>query len=67
MQYKDIKYSLKQSKRKTTSILIERDGSVTVLAPDSYEIEKIESIIEEKRSWIYSNLAEWEDLNRTRV
>lgn len=67
MQYKDIKYSLKQSKRKTTSILIERDGSVTVLAPKSYDIEKIESIVEEKRSWIYRNLAEWEDLNRTKV
>ena len=67
MQYKDIKYSLKQSKRKTTSILIERDGSVTVLAPESYDIEKIEGIVEEKRSWIYRNLAEWEDLNRTKV
>ncbi|ALZ77328.1 SprT family zinc-dependent metalloprotease [Rheinheimera sp. F8] len=67
MQYKDIQYSLKQSKRKTTSILIERDGSVTVLAPESYDIEKVQSIIEEKRSWIYRNLAEWEDLNRTRV
>ncbi|MBU2115518.1 MAG: M48 family metallopeptidase [Gammaproteobacteria bacterium] len=67
MQYKDIQYSLKQSKRKTTSILIERDGSVTVLAPENYDIEKVQSIIEEKRSWIYRNLAEWEDLNRTRV
>ncbi|MEW6984310.1 M48 family metallopeptidase [Colwelliaceae bacterium 6471] len=67
MQYKDIKYNLKQNRRKTTSILIERDGSVSVLAPELYAIEKIESIIEEKRTWIYRNLAEWEDLNRTRV
>lgn len=67
MQYKDIKYCLKQSKRKTTSILIERDGCVTVLAPESYDREKVEGIIEEKRSWIYRNLAEWEDLNRTKV
>jgi hypothetical protein len=64
-QYKDILYSLKQSERKTTSIFIERDGSVAVLAPDSYSLEKIESIIEQKLSWIYRNLAEWEDLNRT--
>ncbi|WP_261369186.1 M48 family metallopeptidase [Yersinia mollaretii] len=67
MQYKDIKYSLKQSKRKTTSIFIERDGGITLLAPESYDIEKIESILEEKRSWIYRNQAEWEDLNRTKI
>lgn len=65
--YKDIQYTLKQSKRKTTSILIERDGSVAVLAPESYDVEKVEQILEQKRSWIYRNLAEWEDLNRTHV
>lgn len=64
-QYKDVLYSLKQSDRKTTSIFIERDGSVSVLAPDFYSLEKIESIIEKKLSWIYRNIAEWEDLNRT--
>lgn len=66
-QYKDIEYRLKKSKRKTTSIYIERDGSVSVLAPAPFEHNKIELIIEKKRSWIYRNLAEWEDLNRTRV
>lgn len=65
--YKDIEYSLKKSERKTTSIYIERDGSVSVLAPAPFEHDKIEQIIEKKRSWIYRNLAEWEDLNRTRV
>lgn len=65
--YKDIQYRLKQSKRKTTSIFIERDGSVSVLAPEGYDAEKIEQILEQKRSWIYRNLAEWEDLNRTHV
>lgn len=67
MKYKDIKFSLKQSKRKTTSIFIERDGCVTVLAPETYSLTKIEEILEEKRSWIYRNLAEWEDLNRTKI
>ncbi len=65
--YKDIEYSLKKSERKTTSIYIERDGGVSVLAPAPFEHDKIEQIIEKKRSWIYRNLAEWEDLNRTRV
>tara|TARA_R110001592_G_scaffold52649_5_gene161243 strand:+ start:2051 stop:2302 length:252 start_codon:yes stop_codon:yes gene_type:complete len=66
-RYKDIECSLKKSERKTTSIYIERDGAVSVIAPAPFQIDKIEQIIESKRSWIYRNLAEWEDLNRTRV
>lgn len=58
---------LKKSARKTTSIYIERNGAITVLAPEPYDMGKIEKILEAKRSWIYRNLAEWEDLNRTRV
>lgn len=65
--YKDIDYTLKKSERKTTSIYIERDGTVSVLAPEPFDQQKIEQIIEKKRSWIYRNLAEWEDLNRTRI
>lgn len=65
--YKDIDYELKKSSRKTTSIYIERNGTISVLAPEPYDIAKIEEILEAKRSWIYRNLAEWEDLNRTRV
>ena len=65
--YKDIDYSLKKSERKTTSIYIERDGTVTVIAPKPFDLPKIESILEKKRSWIYRGLAEWQDLNRTRV
>lgn len=65
--YKDISYRLKKSPRKTTSIYIERDGTVSVLAPEPYDLNKVETILEKKRSWIYRNLAEWEDLNRTRV
>jgi len=65
--YKDIDYSLKKSERKTTSIYIERDGSVSVLAPMPFDVPKIESVLEKKRRWIYRGLAEWQDLNRTRV
>ncbi|MBF0266045.1 MAG: M48 family metallopeptidase [Gammaproteobacteria bacterium] len=65
--YRDIEYELKKSVRKTTSIYIERDGTITVLAPQPYDMSVIESILESKRSWIYRNLAEWEDLNRTRI
>ncbi|MFK5891772.1 MAG: SprT family zinc-dependent metalloprotease [Pseudomonadota bacterium] len=65
--YRDIEFELKKSPRKTTSIYVERDGSISVLAPEPYDMAEIEKILETKRSWIYKNLAEWEDLNRTRV
>jgi predicted metal-dependent hydrolase len=65
--YKDIEYSLKKSDRKTTSIYIERDGSVSVLAPKPFDLNKVESVLEKKRRWIYRGLAEWQDLNRTKV
>jgi len=66
-RYIDIDYALKKSDRKTTSIYIERDGSVSVLAPKPFDMSRIESVLEKKRRWIYRSLAEWEDLNRTRV
>lgn len=50
--YKDISYSLKKSERKTTSIYIERDGSISVLAPKPFNLSRIESLLEKKRSWI---------------
>ena len=65
--YKDIEYQLKKSDRKTTSLYIERDGTVSIIAPAPFNLEKIEQIIESKRRWIYRGLAEWEDLNRTRI
>jgi len=65
--YKDIEYSLKKSERKTTSIYIERDGSVSVLAPQPFDLARVEANLEKKRRWIYRQLAEWEDMNRTQV
>jgi len=38
-----------------------------VRAPHSIPDERIEHIVESKRYWIYKNLAEWRDLNATRV
>ena len=66
-QYKDIKFTLTRSKRKTVSIHIERDGQVSVIAPEKLSDQKVNQIIETKRYWIYKNLAEWRDLNEARV
>jgi hypothetical protein len=65
--YKDIAYTLKRSQRKTASIYVERDGAVTVLVPRDLTDRQVAELLENKRKWIYRNLAEWHDLNATRV
>jgi predicted metal-dependent hydrolase len=65
--YKDIEYSLMRSRRKTASIYIERDGRVSILVPDKLTDRQVEALLESKRKWIYSSLAEWQDLNARRV
>lgn len=64
---KDIDYKVLRSQRSTADIVIERDGRVLVRAPKAIPDERIEDLIEAKRYWIYKNLAEWRDLNATRV
>ncbi|MCD4652739.1 M48 family metallopeptidase [bacterium] len=66
-KYRDITYNLVRSNRKTISIYIERDGSITIRVPESFVREDVEKIIEGKRYWIYKSLAEWRELNATRV
>jgi len=63
----EIKYEVVRSRRRTADIVIERDGRILVRAPEKIPSEKIEDIIDSKRYWIYKNLAEWRDLNATRV
>jgi hypothetical protein len=62
-----IAYEVVRSGRNTADIVIERDGRVLVRAPEGVAAERIENIVESKRYWIYKNLAEWRDLNATRV
>ena len=63
----EIAYEVVRSRRKTADIIIERDGRVLVRAPQKIADEQIADIIEAKRFWIYSSLAEWRDLNATRL
>jgi predicted metal-dependent hydrolase len=60
-------YQIERSNRRTADIVIERDGRVLVRAPHSVPSERIEEIVDAKRYWIYKNLAEWRDLNATKV
>jgi len=60
-------YQVIRSDRSTTDIIIERDGSILVRAPTWASDEHVASIVEAKHYWIYKGLAEWRDLNATRV
>lgn len=67
-QVHDIEYSLLPgSSRKTTDIIIDRNGAVVVKPPEFIKPEQADEIVWSKRMWIYKNLAEWKDLNRAAV
>lgn len=67
-QVRDIEYQLLPgSDRQTTDIVIERDGVITVRPPKRMTPEQVDETVLSKRMWIYRNLAEWRDLNATRV
>jgi predicted metal-dependent hydrolase len=63
----NVTYEVVRSQRKTADIIVERDGSVLVRAPQTVSDERIEDLVEAKRYWIYKTLAEWRDLNAARV
>lgn len=64
----DIEYQLLPgSDRQTTDIVIERNGIITVRPPKRMTPEQVDETVLSKRMWIYRNLAEWRDLNASRV
>jgi predicted metal-dependent hydrolase len=67
-QVQDIEYELLPgADRKTTDIVIERDGVIRVRPPRKMTPEQVDETVFSKRLWIYRNLAEWRDLNASGV
>jgi hypothetical protein len=65
---RDIEYRLVPgTARHTTDIVIERDGCVTVRPPARMTPEQVDETVLSRRHWIYRNMAQWRDLNATRV
>lgn len=62
-----ITYQVFRSQRSTADIIIERDGHILIRAPEWADDQQIEEIVDSKRYWIYQSLAEWRDLNASRV
>ena len=67
-QVRDIQYRLLPgANRRTTDIVIERDGLITVRPPVHMTPEQVDETVLSRRMWIYRNLAQWRDLNAARV
>lgn len=62
-----ISYDIVRSQRSTADIIVERDGSVLVRAPEWVDDECVAVMVQSRRYWIYRSLAEWRDLNATRI
>lgn len=56
-----------RSKRRTLSIFIERDGSVSARVPESLSEDALFQVLKSKEYQIHRNLAEWEQLNERRI
>jgi len=65
--YQAITYTLTHSKRKTASIYVERDGSVSVRVPQEFTDAQVKALLERKQYWIHKHLAEWRLLNQAQV
>ena len=66
-QNKRVPYAVVRTRRSTADIIIERDGNVLVRAPQWADDEQVDDIVASKHYWIFQGLAEWRDLNATRV
>jgi len=66
-EFKDIKYILKRSNRKTISIYVDRDEVITVHAPTGLALKKLEKILDEKRFWIHKSISELNELNESKL
>lgn len=67
MEIAGVDIKVKKSDRKTVSIYVERDGSVSAFVPNSLEDDAIKEVLASKSYQIHKNLAEWEQLNERHV
>jgi len=49
----ELDYRIVYSKRKTLTITVERDRSITVKAPEGVAPEKIREVVESRKLWLY--------------
>lgn len=60
-------YTVIRSNRTTADIVLERDGRLVVRVPEQIDDGEIKRMVVSKQYWIHKSLAEWRDLNATRI
>lgn len=64
---RELKFSIRRSaKRKTIELVVERDGSLAILAPINAPNVELAKFVRDKRMWIYRKFAERDMLSRPR-
>jgi predicted metal-dependent hydrolase len=63
MKIAELHIKITKSSRKTVSIFIERDGSVSARVPETFTDKQIEDVVLSKQYQIHKHLAQWTQLN----
>jgi len=65
LQVDDLRFELKRSsRRRTVEITVDRGGELVLSAPPEVAEERLREFVREKRLWIYTKLAEKEQLQK---
>ncbi|MGE8555653.1 MAG: M48 family metallopeptidase [Chryseobacterium jejuense] len=67
MKLSELEIELIRCKRKTVSIHIERDGTVSARIPENITEDEIRKVLQSKEYQIHKNLAQWFQLNQNKV
>jgi len=63
----DITYTWQRRRRKTSSVIVERDGTVIVVTPEDCTPDQADGVVRSKQGWIYRKLTEHEVANESRI
>ncbi|TSE08045.1 M48 family metallopeptidase [Aquimarina algiphila] len=67
MIFGELDITITRCQRKTVSIFVERDGSVSARVPEEITKEELTAVLQSKEYQIHKNLAEWTQLNAQKI
>lgn len=67
MKLDDLNITIHKAKRKTVSVFVERDGSVSARVPENISETELQEVLKAKEYQIYKHLAEWDQMNENSV
>lgn len=64
---KGLDVTIKRSKRKTLSIYVERNGGISVFAPEYIQDQDLQDVLSKKEYLVHKHHAQWSILNGSRI